>query len=84
VIGRRLAMTSLLTSWLRHIIDSIKTKDLYAIGHVKRGIYMVGKMEAKSFGIVCIWLIHHVYIMRAFPLLAIFQSQPSSYLSTLQ
>jgi hypothetical protein len=47
---------------------------------------MIGKMEAKSLGRI-LYLAYssggfHVYIMRAFPLLAILQSQPSSYHST--
>jgi hypothetical protein len=41
---------SVLSFIMRHIIVSIKTRELYAIGHVKRGIYD-WKMEVKTFGI---------------------------------
>jgi hypothetical protein len=40
-------------------MDSMKTRELYAIGYVKRGIYD-WKMEAKTFGIR---LIHQEDIM---------------------
>jgi hypothetical protein len=43
-------MTSLITSWLRRMSDSNNARDLYFIGHVKRGIYDL-KYGSKGLGI---------------------------------